>query len=214
MALSVGLPSRIAFDDRISFDLNEPIGIDEANYLDKCAGRADVTEELPVDLSDLMPVIDSGEVDPGANDVRQRGPRFFKGSPDDFDASAGLLSRVARGGGHAVRPDGCGSRNRDQGAGPDRSGDPDARLIGASTRNKLVLHGSPSRKSVTMQPDSSDAGWPAAPRGSPPILARDSGAGRPAQGSSRQVTFDELLGGPTSDDSLAAGVPDRRTARC
>jgi len=62
----------LGFNDRVGFDLDEPIGVDEATHHDQRAGRTYVPEELAMHFGHLLPVVDSGQVDPGANDVRQR----------------------------------------------------------------------------------------------------------------------------------------------
>ena len=62
---------RIVFNDRVSLDLDEPIGVDKASHLDHCAGGAYVMKEFPMYLGYLVPVIDSGKVNPGTNDVGQ-----------------------------------------------------------------------------------------------------------------------------------------------
>lgn len=57
--------------DGISLNLDHPLGVDEARHLHNRVGRANVAEVLAVDGRHGLPVVDAGQQNPGAHDLRQ-----------------------------------------------------------------------------------------------------------------------------------------------
>jgi hypothetical protein len=61
----------LVIDDSISFDLDKPIRIDEADDLHDGVRRPDVAEELAMDGGHGFPILDAGEKDARPNNVTE-----------------------------------------------------------------------------------------------------------------------------------------------
>src|SRR5687768_16837891 len=88
---------------RIRLDLDEPVGIDEARHLHDGVRRTNIAEDLAVGERDRLPVLDAGEQDSRADDVRERCACRLERAPDDLQTSPRLGPRVTHPDGAAVR---------------------------------------------------------------------------------------------------------------
>src|SRR5262245_55425695 len=57
---SVMRGAALVIDDRIGFDLDEPLGIDEADHLHHSVGGTDVAKDLAVHGGNGFPIVDAG----------------------------------------------------------------------------------------------------------------------------------------------------------
>ena len=85
-------------------DLDAPIGIDQACYLDGRAGRSDFTEELAVHPRGAFPVFAAFQKRSRSNHVVYRGAQFLQRGERNFPAASGLGLDAAIHG-FAVRPE-------------------------------------------------------------------------------------------------------------
>ena len=67
----------LAFHDRISLDLNQPVGVDEAHDLHDRICGADASKELAVDCRDPFPILYSGQQNSGAGHIRKLAAQSF-----------------------------------------------------------------------------------------------------------------------------------------
>ena len=65
-------------NDRVSFDLNKHVAVDEPRHFDHAGGRADRPEDLAVRLADMFPIADVGHVDARADDILEARASFFE----------------------------------------------------------------------------------------------------------------------------------------
>src|SRR5206468_1454448 len=80
-------------DKCVGFDLDLRIAIDQARYFDDGRGGPDLGEDFAVDLGDLFPLADVGDVHAGADDVFDAAAQGFDGGADDRQRAAGLLAQ-------------------------------------------------------------------------------------------------------------------------
>ena len=87
----------------ISFDFDEPIGVDETSHLHERRGRTDIPEELTVDFRHLLPIVDPSQENACSNHVRDVSSQPPKGVGDDLEASPCLRCYISRPHSEAVR---------------------------------------------------------------------------------------------------------------
>ena len=110
----------IIVDHGVSFDLQQPVGVNESRYLHDRVDGTNVSKELAVHRRHRLPVVNAGEQDPGPHDVAKRGPSAFKSGGDDFEAAPGLRSRVPPPDGATIGPERRGAGNSDDRSRPNR----------------------------------------------------------------------------------------------
>ena len=66
-----------AFHDRISLDLDQPLGVDEAHDLHDRVSGADAPKELAVDCRDPFPILYSGQQNSGAGHIGKLAAQSF-----------------------------------------------------------------------------------------------------------------------------------------
>ncbi len=101
-------------------------------HLDHGRHRPDVAEDLPMHVGHLLPILDAGEQDAGAHDVRERSAEPFERLADDGETAPRLPRRIAGCLRLTVRPDRRGAGDGDEPAGPDRARNPHPRLVGTA----------------------------------------------------------------------------------
>ena len=84
----------LAFHDRISLDLNKPVGVDEAHDLHDRVCGADASKELAVDCRNPFPILYSGQQNSGAGHIRKLAAHCFDCRLDYFETSSRLTHRV------------------------------------------------------------------------------------------------------------------------
>src|SRR5215831_13097773 len=67
----------LAFHDRISLDLDQPVGVDEAHDLHDRVCGADASKELAVDRRDPFPILYSGQQNSGARYIGKLAAQSF-----------------------------------------------------------------------------------------------------------------------------------------
>jgi hypothetical protein len=90
------LLERILRHNGIGFDLNEPRRIDETAHLDNGARGPDVSEELSMDSSNRLPILDSGKQYAGADHVGDVRAQCVKRLVYDLEATARLRRGISR----------------------------------------------------------------------------------------------------------------------
>ena len=88
--------ARVVIDHRVSFDLEQPIGVDEARHLHDRVDGTDVPEELAVHRCHRLPIVDARKQNSGSHDVVKRGTSALEGGGDDLEASPGLRGRISQ----------------------------------------------------------------------------------------------------------------------
>jgi hypothetical protein len=75
---------------RVRFELDQPVGIDEARDLHDCVGRPNIAEELAVYCRYGLPVLDPGEERSCPHNMAQGRSSFLESRGDNLEASASL----------------------------------------------------------------------------------------------------------------------------
>src|SRR2546423_1424186 len=79
----------------ISFELDEPIGINKSRDLHNRVRWSNLAKELAMDFCDRLPILDAHQKGAGANHVPQRGVSLLQGASNYFEAPPGLRSGVS-----------------------------------------------------------------------------------------------------------------------
>ena len=82
--------SAVIVHDGVRFELDQPVGINEARDLHDCVGWPNIAEELAVYCRDGLPVIDSSEERSCPHDMAQGRSSFLESRGDNLEASASL----------------------------------------------------------------------------------------------------------------------------
>ena len=114
-------PRSILVNHGISFDLHQPLCVDEARYLHYRVGRTYVPEEFAVHLGHRLPVINPREENSSTYDKSKRGSRFPQCRGDDFKTATGLCRRITQSHSAAVRPKRSSTRDRNDGTRSNRT---------------------------------------------------------------------------------------------
>jgi hypothetical protein len=113
---------RVAENDAIRLDFNEPARIDEAGNFDEGAGRLELGEQFLVRFRRIAPGLDIREHDPGPDDIAHTQTGCAQSAGNDLQASLGLPIYIAGRGHRSIQSDRSGAGNGQQIAYPDRAG--------------------------------------------------------------------------------------------
>ena len=81
--------------DRIRFDFDQHVRIDQAFDLDHRRSWPDIPENIAMRPADLLPLIDVRHVDSGPDDIRERGAGFFQRVLDGLERLNRLFIGIA-----------------------------------------------------------------------------------------------------------------------
>jgi hypothetical protein len=113
LAGAAGLSECTFIDHGVSFDLDQPVPINQTCDLRDGTCRSNVVEVLAVDTSHHRPILDTGEENPGSHDIAQVRAGLFEGGSNDLEAATGLRGGIAPADSLAIRSDRRGTGDRD-----------------------------------------------------------------------------------------------------
>jgi len=87
--------ARVVIHDGISFDLYQPVPVNEARDLHYSACGPDVPKTLAVDSGHDRPILDASKQNPCSHHMPQRGACAIEGSRDNFETATRLCRCVA-----------------------------------------------------------------------------------------------------------------------
>lgn len=82
-------------DERVDFNFDQMVRVDELADLDHRCSRVDVGEELAVGSSEFFPAADVGHVHSSPDDILETCSEFFQGGVDLVQDVNGLPIRIA-----------------------------------------------------------------------------------------------------------------------
>ena len=138
------LLDRILRNDGISLDLDQPPRIDQAAHLHNGARRPDLSEELPVDDRDGLPILNTRKEHTSPEHVGKVCACLLKCFPDDLETPPRLHSWITRANRSSVWRDRGRARDRDDAAFAHGTRKANLRLVWAAARypSALVVHAS------------------------------------------------------------------------